>query len=137
MVFRFATPMLLVLLLAVPAVVYVYFARRKGRQTPIRFSDTRLVAGVQPTARVRQGVAGRLYDTIDDLVENTLKFPQDSYQASIDSVKNRISDEEARVMRYEAALQAQYALMEQTLSLLAQQRNALTMFANSNTSSTA
>ena len=54
MVFRFATPLLLILLLVIPALAYVYFIRRKGHQTPIRFSDTRLVAGVRPTARVHQ-----------------------------------------------------------------------------------
>ena len=54
MVLRFATPILLLLLVAVPMVVYVYFVRRRGHQTPIRFSDTRLITGVQSTVRVRQ-----------------------------------------------------------------------------------
>jgi len=54
MIFRFATPILLTLLVIIPLVLYVYFFRRKGHGTPIRFSDTRLVAGVKPTMRVRQ-----------------------------------------------------------------------------------
>jgi len=54
MVFRFAIPIFLGLLVVVPVILYLYFVRRKGRQTPIRFSDTRLLEGVKPTARVRQ-----------------------------------------------------------------------------------
>jgi Ca-activated chloride channel family protein len=54
MIFRFVTPVLLGLLIIIPVVLYMYFIRRKGRQTPIRFSDIRLLANVKPTARVRQ-----------------------------------------------------------------------------------
>jgi len=54
MIFRLATPILLVLLIVVPVILYIYFVRRHGHLTPIRFSDTRLVSGVRRTARVRQ-----------------------------------------------------------------------------------
>jgi len=54
MIFRFATPLVLILLVTVPLVLYVYFVRRKGHHTPIRFSDVRLVTKIKPTPRVRQ-----------------------------------------------------------------------------------
>ena len=54
MIFRFTAPFLLILLIILPVILYVYFGRRKGHQTPIRFSDTKLFAAVKPTARVRQ-----------------------------------------------------------------------------------
>jgi len=54
MVFRFAIPLLLGLLVLIPVILYLYFVKRKGRQTPIRFSDTRLLEGVKPTARIHQ-----------------------------------------------------------------------------------
>ncbi len=54
MIFRFANPWLLVLLIFVPVVIYVYFFRWKGHLTPVRFSDTGLVASLKPTMRVRQ-----------------------------------------------------------------------------------
>ncbi len=54
MIFRFATPLVLILLVVVPVVLYVYFVRRRGKVTPIRYSDTRLVSDLKPTARLRQ-----------------------------------------------------------------------------------
>ncbi len=54
MIFRFAAPIVLLLLVVVPVILYVYFVRRRGRVTPIRYSDTRLVSDLKPTARVKQ-----------------------------------------------------------------------------------
>ncbi|MFC1476104.1 VWA domain-containing protein [Candidatus Zixiibacteriota bacterium] len=54
MIFRFASPIILALLITVPVILYIYFVRRRGHLTPIRFSDTRLVSAIKSTARVKQ-----------------------------------------------------------------------------------
>lgn len=52
--FRFATPWVFLLLLALPALLYLYVRRQRAEQVPAwRFSSLRLMAGAPASARVR------------------------------------------------------------------------------------
>ena len=78
--------------------------------------------------RVRQGIGGRMYDAVKALLSKTdgpLKIATDGSQARIDQLQKNIERETDRLERKQAALQLQYARLEQTLTQLAGQRQAL------------
>jgi len=85
--------------------------------------------------RVREGAAGALYDRIQDLEDNSIKLSKDRCTANSDSLQKDIDNEEKRVTAYQTQLQAQYARLEQALTLLQSQEQALTSMTSSSSSS--
>lgn len=76
--------------------------------------------------RVRQGIAGRLYDTIENDLSDIIDLSQSRLSTLIKTVDRDITREEERVTRYQTRLTAQYAKLEQTLTLLKAQQAAVT-----------
>jgi len=85
---------------------------------------------VTAAVRVRQGLAGALYDNAKDVLDETLEFAGDAAQDGIDRLQGQIDREEARLLQLENQLKAQYARLEEALTLLAAQRNYWTIFAS-------
>jgi len=86
---------------------------------------------LEAQVRVRLGVAGTLYEAIDDLLDPTdgpLTTAQQRCQTSIDSVADNIERQENRLDQTEARLRAQYARLEQTLAMLQAQSSALAAY---------
>lgn len=83
---------------------------------------------VETQVRVRQGVAGRLYDVLDDLLdstEGTLTLVEQRCRNAVDALQDNIDRQQDRLERYQASLTARFARLEQTLTLLEAQRGAL------------
>ncbi|MEJ5259280.1 MAG: flagellar filament capping protein FliD [Anaerohalosphaeraceae bacterium] len=79
---------------------------------------------------VKQGFAGSLYDTVDNLLKlggGRVPLVQKSVQGRIDSTNSQISREESRLSRVETRLKNQYARLERTLQLIQQQMSGLNM----------
>jgi flagellar hook-associated protein 2 len=91
---------------------------------------------VQTTVRVRQGLAGHMYDTIDSSLKNAIDMTKQRYQDQYDMYQHDIDNEEERITQIQAAYEAQYAQLEQTLTLLQLQFGAITGTATKTTSST-
>jgi flagellar hook-associated protein 2 len=85
--------------------------------------------------RVRQGVAGSLYDAIDKVVEDTIDRSQKRFDDQNTRMQANIDKEQARVDRYSVTLAAQYARLEQALTLLQSQRGALSSLISTSSSS--
>jgi flagellar hook-associated protein 2 len=81
---------------------------------------------VQTQVRVRQGLAGHLYDLIDNSLKNAIDLTKKRYQDQVDMLQHDIDNEETRVARIQEQYKAQYARLEQTLTLLQAQFGALT-----------
>ena len=91
---------------------------------------------VQTQVRVRQGLAGRMYDLIDNSLKNSIDLTKKRYQDQVDMLQHDIDNEEERVARIEKQYKAQYARLEQTLTLLQAQFGALNgMYSSSSSSS--
>jgi flagellar hook-associated protein 2 len=80
---------------------------------------------VTAQVRVRQGLAGRLYDNIDNAVEDTIEMSKKRLQSENDLLQAGIDREEQRVTRVQQDLTARFARLEQTLTLLKSQQSAL------------
>ncbi|MBE3069628.1 MAG: flagellar filament capping protein FliD [Planctomycetes bacterium] len=83
---------------------------------------------VETQVRVRQGVAGRLYDVLDNLLdstEGTLTLVEQRCRNAIDALQGNIDRQEDRIRRLQASLTARFARLEQALTLLEAQRGAL------------
>jgi flagellar capping protein FliD len=78
--------------------------------------------------RVRQGAAGNLYDRIENLLDKTVDLAKKRCDDSVKASQKRIDAENSRLDRYEERLIAQYARLEQALTLLSAQRSALTSY---------
>ena len=85
--------------------------------------------------RVRQGVFGQLYDNLDNAVEDTIDLAQKRLDGQNKQAQSNIDREEVRVARVERDLQARFARLEQTLTMLQAQRGALSSLFTSSTSS--
>ena len=86
--------------------------------------------------RVREGAAGSLYDKVQDLEDNSIKLSQDRCTADSDELQTQIDNEDKRIADYQTQLEATYANLEQTLTVLQSQMQALTaMTGNSSKSS--
>lgn len=82
------------------------------------------------TVRVKQGFTGAMEDSLDDFLDATngwLTLDQDSVDAQIENLEDRITAEEDRLSRVEVRLIARYARLEKTLTLLQNQMAALQM----------
>ena len=78
--------------------------------------------------RVRQGVAGNLYNRIEDMLDKTIDLAKGRYETSVKQTQKQIDTENSRLAQYEERLTAQYARLEQQLTLLSAQRSALTSY---------
>ncbi|MCX5654404.1 MAG: flagellar filament capping protein FliD [Planctomycetota bacterium] len=85
--------------------------------------------------RVRQGLGGGIFDAIDKVVEDTIDRSQKRLDDADVRFQASIEREQARVDRVAANLTAQYARLEQTLTMLQAQRGALSSLFTSSTSS--
>ena len=86
--------------------------------------------------RVREGAAGALYDQVTDLETNAIKLSEDRASANSDELQTQIDNEDKRVADYQTQLEATYANLEQTLTLLQSQEQALSSMTGSTSSST-
>ena len=83
---------------------------------------------VEAQVRVRQGVAGRLYETVDDLLDplaGVLANVQERCTTVLDSLGENIVRQEDRLEAMEARLRQQFARLERTLAQLQAQQSAL------------
>jgi flagellar capping protein FliD len=81
--------------------------------------------------RVRQGLGGGIFDAIDKVAEDTVDKAQKRLDDADVRYQARIEREQARVDRMAANLAAQYARLEQTLTMLQAQRGALSSLVTS------
>ena len=81
---------------------------------------------VQAQVRARQGVGGSLYDTIEEALEDAIDLTQARYADEAKLLEDHIEREQDRLDRLEQQLTAQFARLEQTLTMLQAQREALT-----------
>jgi flagellar hook-associated protein 2 len=80
------------------------------------------------TVRVKQGFAGALKNTLDNMLKATtgsIQIDQDHADEQIEELQERIELEEYRLTKREERLIAQYARLEKTLTLLQSQMAAL------------
>jgi flagellar hook-associated protein 2 len=81
---------------------------------------------VQTQVRVRQGLAGQMFNTIDKSLTNAITMTKKRYQDQIDLYQSNIDNEETRIAQLQTQYEQQYAQLEQTLTLLQEQYNAIT-----------
>jgi len=81
------------------------------------------------TVRVKQGIAGALEETIQEVIEadGRLDVGVEFIEGRIDTLEKKIKDEEARLENREDRLVAKFARMERTLTTLQQQMSAVTI----------
>jgi flagellar hook-associated protein 2 len=81
------------------------------------------------TLRVKQGLAGALEDTLDDIIETDgrLDVSKGSLQDQIDSLENTIANENERLEDVEDRLVMKFARLEKTLSNMQNQMNAVNL----------
>jgi len=81
------------------------------------------------TLRVKQGLAGALEETLDDVIETDgrLDVSKESLQDQIDSLENTISKENQRLEDVEDRLIKKFARLEKALSNMQNQMNAVNM----------
>jgi len=80
--------------------------------------------------RVRQGLGGHLYDTIEDLLDSTtgpLSIAEGRCSSTIDRIDDYIEAQEDRLDRLEERLTLKFARLERTLAILEGQQVALGM----------
>jgi flagellar hook-associated protein 2 len=80
------------------------------------------------TVRVRQGFAGAIEDTLDNMLKamtGSIQIDQDHVDNQIEIIQEKIEQEEYRLTKREERLIAQYARLEKTLTLLENQMAAL------------
>jgi flagellar hook-associated protein 2 len=81
------------------------------------------------TLRVKQGLAGALEDTLDDVIETDgrLDVSKDSLQTQIDSLSKTITRENERLENVEDRLIAKFARLEKALSNMQGQMSAVSL----------
>ncbi len=81
------------------------------------------------TVRVKQGIAGALEKTIQEVIEadGRLDVGVEFIEGRIDTLEKKIKGEEARLENREDRLVAKFARMERTLTALQQQMSAVTI----------
>ncbi len=80
------------------------------------------------TVRVKQGFAGALEDSLNNMLATTtgsIKLDEQETTDMIQQLQDKIDQEQTRLDQKQAALVAQYARLEVTLTLLQQQQSAL------------
>jgi flagellar hook-associated protein 2 len=90
---------------------------------------------VQTQVRVRQGLAGQMFNTIDKSLASAIDMTEKRYQSQIDLYQKQIDNEDTRLAQLQKQYEAQYARLEQTLALLQEQYNAITGTSSSSNSS--
>jgi flagellar hook-associated protein 2 len=83
---------------------------------------------INAAVRVKQGFAGALEDSLTNMLATTtgsIKLDEQESTDMIQQLQDKIDSEQTRLDRKQAALVAQYARLEVTLTLLQQQMNAL------------
>jgi flagellar hook-associated protein 2 len=83
---------------------------------------------VEAVVRVRQGIGGTLYDTLEKLLDThdgALALAEQRCQDAIDNLQANIDRQEDRLARMGTRLQKQYAALERALAMLEAQRLAL------------
>ena len=86
---------------------------------------------VEAQVRVRQGVAGRLYDSLDDLLEplnGALANVHERCTNMLESLDDNIARQEYRLEAMEERLRRQFARLESTLTQLQAQQSAIGLF---------
>ncbi len=79
---------------------------------------------------IRQGFAGGLYETVDDMLKTgsgRLPIAQTGIQSRISNIERQIETEEARLERAEERLRGQYARLERNMQSIQQQMAGLSM----------
>ncbi|MFO8014477.1 MAG: flagellar filament capping protein FliD [Phycisphaerae bacterium] len=97
-----------------------------GLQITADYSGT---GTVEASVRVRQGVAGRMYDLLDDLLDpldGALANVDERCANMLDSLEENIERQEERLAAMEERLTLQFARLESTLSQIQAQQSALT-----------
>lgn len=92
--------------------------------------DTSTDGVFEVAINIRQGFAGSLYDTVDDLVDFTsgrVTIAQDSVAERIRNIEKRMDNELRRLENVEARLVARFARLEKMLSMIQQQFSGLSM----------
>ena len=81
------------------------------------------------TLRVKQGLAGELEDTLDDIIETDgrLDVSKDSLQDQIDALSKTITKENQRLEDVEDRLIQKFARLEKALSNMQNQMNAVNL----------
>jgi flagellar hook-associated protein 2 len=82
----------------------------------------------EATVRVRQGFAGAIEDTLDNMLKEmtgSIPIDQDHVNDQIEIIQEKIEQEEYRLEKREEILIAKYARLEKTLTLLENQMAAL------------
>lgn len=80
---------------------------------------------IEAAVRVRQGVAGRLFDLVDDTLADALGLTAARLTSEIKRLQDQVDREAVRVARTQDRLTQQYARLEQVLTSLESQRGAL------------
>jgi flagellar hook-associated protein 2 len=78
--------------------------------------------------RVREGLAGKLYEAIDEMLDSSdgaVTIARDQCDSSLDVIKDNISRQEDRLDAYAERLKLKFARLEQALTMLEGQRAAL------------
>jgi len=88
---------------------------------------------LQAQVRVRQGICGTLYDTIDQTLGKTLETTGKRQTSEIDLLQRSIDNEQDRVNRTEQDLISQYARLEAILAQIKGQQDAVTAILYGNT----
>ncbi len=89
------------------------------------YSDTGTVTAA---VRVRQGLGGRMYETLDDLLDpldGPLANVDERCDSTLDSIENSIERQEHRLDAMEQRLRQRFARLESTLARLQAQQSAL------------
>jgi flagellar hook-associated protein 2 len=83
---------------------------------------------VEAEVRLRQGVAGRMYDVLDDLLDpldGALANVNERCTNTLDTIQDNIERQEDRLAAMEARLLRQFARLESTLARIQAQQSAL------------
>ena len=83
---------------------------------------------VEAEVRIRQGIGGRLFDTLDNLLastDGTIALAEKRCENAISGLQKNIERQEYRLSRMELRLRTQFARLEQALTMLEAQRMAL------------
>jgi flagellar capping protein FliD len=92
--------------------------------------DTSTDGTYEVTLNIREGFAGNLYNTVDDMVDfssGRVTIVQDNVAERIRNIENRIDSELNRLDSVESRLVARFARLEKMLAMIQQQFSGLTM----------
>ncbi len=99
-------------------------------QITASYAGTGTIEGV---VRVRQGIGGRLWDTLEELLDptsGTIAVTEKHYQGRIDALQNTLDLQQTRLDRMEERLRLKFARLEQALTQLEAQRLGLGLTAS-------